>query len=124
MRKHLKKVSLLFLPVFACGMMLSCTPEQVASAKNAMVQADFYVDMAEALVKVATTQYVSKPEVQKALIATSQALSTVKAAMKAVNAGLDNDGSKLKAAVVALVVEVFALAKAIQDARAAAAATS
>jgi len=119
MRKHLKKVSLVVLPMFMLGMLFACNPSQVSTAKNVMLQAEFYVDMAEALVQVAASQYTNKPKVQTALRATVVALGVVKKTMKAAASGLDKDQAALKSAVVALVIEVFALAKAIKDASAA-----
>ena len=124
MRKHLKKVSLVALPIFMVGMLFSCTPGQVNTANNIMQQADFYVSMAEALVQVAALQYTDKPKVQAALRATVVSLGVVKKAMKVVSSGLDKDQDALKAAVVLLVIEVFALAKAIKDAQVANAASA
>jgi len=118
MRKHLKKVSMVMVPVFMMGMLFACNAKQVNTAKNIIQQADFYVDMANALVQVAATQFADKPDVQKALQATVAALGVVRAAMSAASVGLDKDYSKLKAAVIGLVIEVFALSKAIKDARA------
>ena len=118
MRRHLKKISLMAMPLFFVGTMFACTPGQVNTANNVMQQADFYVGMAEALVQVAALQYEANPPVQTALRATLVSLGVVKKAMVAAQAGLSKDQAALKAAVVMLVIEVFALAKAIKDAQA------
>jgi hypothetical protein len=117
MRKYLKNISVLVLPIFMFGMLVSCTEARVNTAKNVMTQADFYMDMAEALVKVATTQFPNNQKVTAALKATAQALSVVKNAMSVAKNGLDKDNTALKATVVALIVEVFVLFNAIKEAK-------
>lgn len=119
MRKYLRGIAAFIMPVFLCGMIVSCTPSQVNTAKNVMTQASFYVDMAEALIRVASTQFPDKPKVKAALEATAQSLVTAKKAMDVAKSGLDKDQAALKSAVMALIVEVFALAKAIKEAESA-----
>jgi hypothetical protein len=118
MRNYVKYVAMVVLPVFMLGV-TGCNQSQINSAKNVLHQAEFYVDMAEALVRVANAQFADKPKVQTALTATVAALGVVKKAMKTAESGLSKDYESLKAAVVTLVVEVFALAKAIKEAEAA-----
>jgi len=119
MRKHLKKMSVVLLPLFLFGSLTACTPTQVSTAQNVMHQAEFYVDMADALVKVAIAKYSDNPKVRTALVATSASLQTVKRAMQVAGSGLAQDQEALRAAVVSLVVEVFNLAQAIKEAQSA-----
>jgi len=120
MRKYIGRISILMLPLFVCASLVSCTPSQVSTAKATMVQAGFYVDMAEALIRVASSQFASNPLVAASLGATAQALATVRKAMDVAVSGLDKDQAALRAALVSLAIEVFSLAKAIRDAQAAA----
>lgn len=120
MRKFTKRISIIMLPVFVCAALVSCTPSQVSTAKATIAQAGFYVDMAEALIRVASTQFANNPLVAASLGATAQALATVRKAMDVAVSGLDKDQAALRAALVSLAIEVFSLAKAIRDAQAAA----
>ena len=123
MRKYLKGIAAVMLPLFACGYIVSCTPTQLNTAKNVVAHAEFYVDLAEALVKVAAT-FVDKEDVKAALEATVQALATVKKLAAVAKSGLDKDEEALKAAVIELAIEVFVLAQAIKKAQSAKKATT
>ena len=119
MRQFKRAIAAFILPFFMVGMMsmTACDPDQVNTAKNVITQANFYIDIAEGLIKVASNEFASKPKVKTAMDATAQALVTVKAALVAAQKGLDKDNVALKAAIITLAVEVFALTKAINEAK-------
>lgn len=117
MRKHLRKISIITLAAFMLGSTISCDPKQVSTAKDVLQQATFYVDLANALIKVAQAQYINNQDVYSALKATEAALYVVKSAMSVADSGLDKDLEALKLAIVELAIQVFVLAKAIKEAK-------
>lgn len=116
-------ISCFLVPVFLLANFTACEPTEVQTAKNVMQQASFYVQLAEQLITVAEANYKSNAKVKKALEATRQSLTVVRSALAAASSGLDKDMAALSKAVVALTIEVFALVEAIQEAKAASAAT-
>lgn len=113
-----KRITATFIiPVFFLGVLFSCQPNQVNTAKNVMQQSEFYIQLAEQLITVASTQFSTNVKVKTALTATKQALAVVRSALATASSGLDKDMQALQSAIVSLAVEVFGLVNAINEAK-------
>lgn len=110
-----KFAAIFLIPAFLFA--VSCTPQQVNTAKDVLSKVSFYSALAKSLVQVAETQFPDNPKVKTALEATKASINTLESVVALVGAGIEKNEDKIIIAVADLAGKIFNLIKAIEDAR-------
>ena len=119
MTKMKKVVAVGLAVVFTTTCMLGCRVNQTKlnTAKNYTSKAVFYLTVAETLMDAAVAQFPTNQKVVAAVDATAKAVDVVRTTLELVTSGLSKDESLLATKTAELVVAIFALVRAVKDAK-------
>ena len=115
--KKLVAVPVAFIFALTCFSGCRVSQTKLATAKDYVSKASFYLVWAKTLVSVAEAYYSGNVKVDKALEATKKAIDAVQVALELIAAGIDRDQKVLSEKVTELVTAAFALSRAIKEAQ-------